>query len=180
MSCLQFSPGVLEFTILSSLLWHNFWRRTHRGSGERLITIAHLKQVAHLCQQKAAERLNVGNTRFKTACRELGMRSWPYRKIKSVRSLKEAINTNRTSFNEVSMLQLKVSRFTGVLNSPPNVAERCRKHAWDAECFRGPYIWKPYAASRLAIQKVKASCLQEDPRPTQTVVKSLLQLQRER
>ncbi|KAL6774075.1 hypothetical protein ACKKBG_A23670 [Auxenochlorella protothecoides x Auxenochlorella symbiontica] len=65
--------------------------RTHRGSGERQVTLEDLKRVAHLSQERAAAALNVGNTRFKSACRELGMRGWPYRKIKSVRSLLYAI-----------------------------------------------------------------------------------------
>lgn len=39
--------------------------RTHKNSGERIITIELLRQVAHLPQQQAADKLNVGNTRFK-------------------------------------------------------------------------------------------------------------------
>lgn len=47
--------------------------------------------MAHLSQERAAAALNVGNTRFKSACRELGVRSWPYRRIKSVRNLKATL-----------------------------------------------------------------------------------------
>lgn len=69
-------------------------RRTHRGSGERLVSLSDLKNVAHLSQEKAAAALNVGNTRFKSACRELGMKGWPYRKIKSVRNLQLTVEEN--------------------------------------------------------------------------------------
>lgn len=82
---------------LLAILWHRpslyaqnvyySFYRTHKGSGERTITVGLLRQVAHLPQQEAADRLNVGNTRFKTATRELGMQAWPYRKIKSIRNL---------------------------------------------------------------------------------------------
>lgn len=40
-------------------------RRTHKGSGERKITLELLRQVGHLPQQQAADQLNIGNTRFK-------------------------------------------------------------------------------------------------------------------
>lgn len=46
-----------------------------------------------------ALQLNVGNTRFKTAMRELGMSSWPYRKIKSIRNLVNVVQTNPEQFH---------------------------------------------------------------------------------
>jgi hypothetical protein len=52
-----------------------------------------------------ALQLNVGNTRFKTAMRELGMRSWPYRKIKSIRNLINVVQTNPEQFH-VSSIRL--------------------------------------------------------------------------
>lgn len=66
------------------------------------MTLEDLKRVAHLSQERAAAALNVGNTRFKSACRELGMRGWPYRKIKSVRSLLYAIQKEPDSVHPVS------------------------------------------------------------------------------
>jgi hypothetical protein len=68
--------------------------RTHKGTGERKMTLNLLRAVAHLPQEKAARQLNVGNTRFKAATRQLGMASWPYRKIKSIRNLKNVIEQN--------------------------------------------------------------------------------------
>jgi hypothetical protein len=64
-----------------------------------------LKQVGHLPQQQAADQLNVGNTRFKTATRQLGMRAWPYRKIKSIRNLISVVEENPAHF-VVRMSQL--------------------------------------------------------------------------
>lgn len=57
-----------------------------------------LRQVGHLPQQQAANALKVGNTRFKTATRQLGMQSWPYRKIKSIRNLILVVQKNRNHF----------------------------------------------------------------------------------
>lgn len=65
--------------------------RTHKGTGERRVTREDLERVVHLCQQDAAHELNIGVTRFKTACRQLGFSSWPYRRIKSIRALKQTI-----------------------------------------------------------------------------------------
>lgn len=65
--------------------------RTHKGTGERRVTRADLERVVHLSQQGAASALNIGVTRFKTVCRELGFKSWPYRKVKSVQNLKSTI-----------------------------------------------------------------------------------------
>lgn len=79
-----------------------FPTRTHRGSGERSITRNDLRSVAHLSQECAAAALHIGNTRFKSACRELGVRSWPYRRIKSVRSLKATLLDNMESSPDVS------------------------------------------------------------------------------
>jgi hypothetical protein len=75
-----------------------FFHRTHKGSGERVITLEHLKQVGHLPQQQAADHLNVGNTRFKMATRQLGMKAWPYRKIKSIRNLIFVVEQNTEYF----------------------------------------------------------------------------------
>jgi hypothetical protein len=58
------------------------------------ITLALLRAVAHLPPEKAAHELNVGNTRFKAAIRQLGMAAWPYRKIKSIRNLMNVIQQN--------------------------------------------------------------------------------------
>lgn len=75
-----------------------YLHRTHKGSGERVITLEHLKQVGHLPQQQAADHLNVGNTRFKMATRQLGMKAWPYRKIKSIRNLITVVEQNMEYF----------------------------------------------------------------------------------
>lgn len=72
--------------------------RTHKGSGTRVVTLEMLRAVGHLPQQQAADALKVGNTRFKTATRELGMNAWPYRKIKSVRNLITVVDKNRRYF----------------------------------------------------------------------------------
>jgi len=72
--------------------------RTHKGSGSRMITLDMLREVGHLPQQQAANALKVGNTRFKTATRQLGMQSWPYRKIKSIRNLILVVQKNRNHF----------------------------------------------------------------------------------
>jgi hypothetical protein len=74
--------------------------RTHRGSGSRTITLDMLKRVGHLPQQKAADALKIGNTRFKTATRELGMSGWPYRKIKSIQNLIKIIEQHTKFFGE--------------------------------------------------------------------------------
>ena len=66
-------------------------RRTHKGTGPRRITRADLERVVHLCQADAARALGIGVTRFKTACRQLGFKSWPYRKVKSVLNLRRVI-----------------------------------------------------------------------------------------
>ena len=58
-----------------------------------------LKQVGHLPQQQAADQLNVGNTRFKMATRQLGMKAWPYRKIKSIRNLISVVEENQEYFS---------------------------------------------------------------------------------
>lgn len=63
-----------------------------------MITLEHLKQVGHLPQQQAADFLNVGNTRFKMATRQLGMKAWPYRKIKSIRNLITVVEQNADYF----------------------------------------------------------------------------------
>lgn len=74
--------------------------RTHRGSGSRTITLDMLKRVGHLPQQKAADALKIGNTRFKTATRQLGMSGWPYRKIKSIQNLIKIIEQHTKFFGE--------------------------------------------------------------------------------
>lgn len=68
------------------------------GSGSRTITLDMLRKVGHLPQQKAADALKIGNTRFKTATRELGMTGWPYRKIKSIKNLSSVVEIHRDYF----------------------------------------------------------------------------------
>lgn len=75
--------------------------RTHKGSGDRHINLQMLQAVGHLPQQKAADALKIGNTRFKTATRQLGMKGWPYRKIKSILNLIKTIEDHREYFGDV-------------------------------------------------------------------------------
>eukprot|EP00887_Chlorella_sp_A99_P001569 scaffold8.g1569.t1 len=57
---------------------------THKGSGQRRISIEDLRSVAHMPQLKAARELGIGATRFKMACKELGWHNWPYRKVHEI------------------------------------------------------------------------------------------------
>jgi hypothetical protein len=65
-----------------------------------------LRKVGHLPQQKAADALKIGNTRFKTATRELGMTGWPYRKIKSIKNLCSVVEIHRDYFKVGRIEQL--------------------------------------------------------------------------
>ncbi len=47
--------------------------RSHRGSGQRVITRRQLRLVSHLPQSLAAAQLGIGNTRFKSLLREVRM-----------------------------------------------------------------------------------------------------------
>ncbi|KAH7624531.1 putative Protein RKD1 [Nannochloris sp. 'desiccata'] len=96
--------------------------RTHKGSGERVITLEHLKQVGHLPQQQAADHLNVGNTRFKMATRQLGMKAWPYRKIKSIRNLITVVEQNMEYFpGEAENLLLQLHQLEEMIFKNPTM-----------------------------------------------------------
>jgi hypothetical protein len=78
--------------------------RSHRGSGERLISRDSLRVVSHMPQQLAAEALGLGNTRFKGVLRELGMPHWPYRTIRSLRGMCSVLEQAKFLFpNEQSV-----------------------------------------------------------------------------
>lgn len=96
-----------------------------------MITLDMLREVGHLPQQQAANALKVGNTRFKTATRQLGMQSWPYRKIKSIRNLILVVQKNKTHF--------KV-RIRNVCSFFDSFSRPCRLHRhsdqWLRPCLR--------------------------------------------
>ena len=98
--------------------------RTHKGSGDRHINLQMLQEVGHLPQQKAADALKIGNTRFKTATRQLGMKGWPYRKIKSILNLIKTIEEHREYFGDIEanniIAKLKILKTT-IFHAPDTV-----------------------------------------------------------
>lgn len=98
--------------------------RTHKGSGDRHINFQMLQEVGHLPQQKAADALKIGNTRFKTVTRQLGMKGWPYRKIKSILNLIKTIEDHREYFGDDEadniIGKLKILKTT-IFHSPDTV-----------------------------------------------------------
>jgi len=87
--------------------------RSHKGSGQRSIEMEDLKRVSHLPQARAAASLGLGATRFKSLLRELGLRGWPYRTVRSLRGMSEVISVNRDHFRspgECSSLLKKISK----------------------------------------------------------------------
>lgn len=121
-SCLPLEDLSLEFHGFKTNEVHI---RTHKGSGDRHINLEMLKEVGHLPQQKAADALNIGNTRFKTATRQLGMKGWPYRKIKSILNLIKTIEEHREYFGDDEadkiISQLKILETT-IFQAPDTVS----------------------------------------------------------
>ncbi len=65
--------------------------RSHRGSGQRIISREDLWYVSHLPQADAAAGLGIGATRFKSILRQLGLTHWPYRPMRSLSKMIKAI-----------------------------------------------------------------------------------------
>lgn len=57
------------------------------------ITLTDLQDVYHLPISNAAKKFDIGLTLLKKRCRELGLRRWPYRKLKSMDKLLQSIES---------------------------------------------------------------------------------------
>lgn len=57
------------------------------------ITLTDLQDVYHLPISSAAKKFDIGLTLLKKRCRELGLRRWPYRKLKSMDKLLQSIES---------------------------------------------------------------------------------------
>ncbi|KAK9813220.1 hypothetical protein WJX72_010939 [[Myrmecia] bisecta] len=65
---------------------------THSMTGSKFdLTLEALQAHYHLPSAEAANNLGVGVTVLKKCCRKLGIRRWPYRKLKSMDNLIEGV-----------------------------------------------------------------------------------------
>eukprot|EP01052_Picozoa_sp_SAG31_P030370 SAG31_NODE_3110_length_4664_cov_16.074699_2_plen_348_part_00 len=63
-------------------------RTSKKGKGnckeKKFLELHHLQKVFHLPREHAALELNIGSTYLKKACRKLGIKRWPSRKLQSI------------------------------------------------------------------------------------------------
>jgi hypothetical protein len=57
------------------------------------LTLGDLQAVYHLPISAAAKKFDIGLTLLKKRCRELGLKRWPYRKLKSMDKLLHSIES---------------------------------------------------------------------------------------
>ena len=60
-----------------------------------VVTIDRVRALQHLPLKAAAAHLGVGTTNFKLACRALGVRAWPCRRLRFVATLRARVATQR-------------------------------------------------------------------------------------
>lgn len=58
-----------------------------KRNGDKAPSWEELSKLFHLPVEAAAKELGIGLTPMKANCRELGLRRWPYRRIKSLQNL---------------------------------------------------------------------------------------------
>ena len=56
-----------------------------------MLTRKELEANFHLPLEQAAQNCGLGTTRFKKACRSLGIRRWPHRLLKSIMTMEEDV-----------------------------------------------------------------------------------------
>jgi hypothetical protein len=82
------TPPVLDFDEPEVTKIKCIWPRTKNGQAKASISSkpvfldeATVSKLFHLPLHKAAAQLGISNTSFKTACRKVGLKKWPYRTI---------------------------------------------------------------------------------------------------
>jgi hypothetical protein len=73
----------------------NYYERRSFRERRRIsmITNVDLQALYHLPISAAAKELDIGLTLLKKRCRELGLKRWPYRKLKSMDKLLHSIES---------------------------------------------------------------------------------------
>ncbi|GMH08883.1 hypothetical protein Nepgr_010723 [Nepenthes gracilis] len=101
---------------------------------------------------KAAKQLNVGLTVLKKRCRELNIRRWPHRKIKSLKSLIRNVK-ELGLMNEVAMLE----EHRRMLQRLPQMELTERTKKLRQACFKANYKKRRRLKTRASVSRLKGN-----------------------